>query len=417
MPEAGSHGKNEPSGGLMTTSERRDIRSELGLRPVVNAAGTMTTLGASSAIPEAIAAATEIMPEFVEIADLQRKASAVIASMTGAEAGVVTACSSAGITLAVAGCMTGADLAKVEQLPDATGMKHAVPIQIGHLVDYGAPVDQAIRLAGARLRPFGQATSARAHQLRAMLDDDTAAAVYVVSHHCVEYGQIPLAEFCSVCHEQNVPVIVDAAAEYDLRGFLEQGADLVVYSGHKFLGGPTSGIVAGRKDLVRAAYLQNVGIGRGMKVGKEGIVGVMAALEVWRVRDHAAVRGRQREALDLWRERLAGHAGIGLVITPDPTGNPVDRLRVVVDPDTAGAAAWDLASALAAGDPPVMVRVDQIDLGWFDLDPCNLHPGDAERVAERIAAELDRAAKGAVRRRDLAELHAAEVAGMLAWPD
>ena len=75
-------------------------------------------------------------------------------------------------------------------------MKHAVPIQIGHLVDYGAPVDQAIRLAGARLRPFGQATSARAHQLRAMLDDDTAAAVYVVSHHCVDYGQIPLPEFC-----------------------------------------------------------------------------------------------------------------------------------------------------------------------------------------------------------------------------
>ena len=100
-------------------------------------------------------------------------------------------------------------------------------------------------------------------------------------------------------------MIVDAAAEYDLRGFLEQGADLVIYSGHKFLGGPTSGLIAGRKDLVRSAYLQNIGIGRGMKVGKEGIVGVMAALEAWRARDHAAVRARQRESLGLWQERLA----------------------------------------------------------------------------------------------------------------
>ncbi len=400
----------------MATSER-DIRSELGLRPIINAAGTLTTLGASSAVPEAIAAAGEIMPEFVEIADLQRKASVVIAAMTGAEAGVVTACSSAGITLAVAGCMTGADLAKIEQLPDVRGMKHAVPIQIGHLVDYGAPVEQAIRLAGARLRPFGQATSVHAHQLRAMLDDDTAAAVYVVSHHCVDYGQIPLAEFCAVCHEQEIPVIVDAAAEYDLRGFLEQGADLVIYSGHKFLGGPTSGIIAGRKDLVRSAYLQNGGIGRGMKVGKEGVVGVIAALEAWRVRDHAAVRARRHESLSLWRDRLAGCAGIDLEIVPDPTGNPVDRLRLFVDPDATGLAAWDLAAALAAGDPPVMVRVDQIDRGWFDLDPCNLHPGDAERVAERIATELARAAKGEVRQRDLAQLRAEDVARMLTWPD
>src|SRR6185437_15732386 len=105
--------------------------------------------------------------------------------------------------------------------------------------------------------------------------DATAAGVFVVSHHVVDYGQVPLKRFAELCHAKGVPVIVDAASEYDLHGFLASGADLVVYSAHKFLGGPTAGIVAGRKSLVRATFLQNCGIGRGMKVGKEGIAGAI----------------------------------------------------------------------------------------------------------------------------------------------
>ena len=127
--------------------------------------------------------------------------------------------------------------------------------------------------AGAQVVPVGQATDARPYQLAGGLTERSVAAVYVVSHHCVDYGQIALPAFVEICHERGVPVIVDAASEYDLRGFLAAGADLVVYSAHKFLGGPTAGLVAGRKELVRAAYLQNHGIGRGMKVGKEEIIG------------------------------------------------------------------------------------------------------------------------------------------------
>src|SRR5262245_19620008 len=133
----------------------------------------------------------------------------------------------------------------------------------------------------------------------------TATALYVVSHHVVRYGQIPLSTFADICHRRGVPVVVDAASEYDLRGFLKAGADLVVYSGHKFLGGPTSGIVAGRKDLVNAAYLQNYGICRGMKIGKESIVGLIATLEAWERRDHAGVRARGDGHLALWRGRLS----------------------------------------------------------------------------------------------------------------
>ncbi|MFZ9633929.1 MAG: hypothetical protein ACO3EK_08785, partial [Alphaproteobacteria bacterium] len=119
-------------------SARSDIRDRLGLRPVINVSGTMTHLGASIVVPEAIRAASEVMPEWVEINDLHRKASAAIARATGAEAGFVTASAAAGITLAVAGAMTGADLARVEQLPDATGMRDEVVIQMGHMTGYGA---------------------------------------------------------------------------------------------------------------------------------------------------------------------------------------------------------------------------------------------------------------------------------------
>src|SRR5262249_61417823 len=104
------------------------------------------------------------------------------------------------------------------------------------------------------------------YHLIGKMTERTAAAVYVVSHHAVQYGQIELAEFSDICRTRGVPVIVDAASEYNLRGFLAKGADLVGYSEKKFLGGPTARIVAGRKDLVRAAFLQNCGIGRGMKV-------------------------------------------------------------------------------------------------------------------------------------------------------
>ena len=368
-----------------------DVRSELGLRPIINVSGTMTALGASIVVPEAVRAVTAILPQFVEINDLQRRASRSIAAACGADAGFVTASAASGISLAIAGCMTGADLARVERLPDTAGMKNEVAVQLGHLVGYGAPIDQAIRLTGAKVVGVGQATDVRPYQLEGALNERTAAILFVVSHHTVQYGQMTLAEVVEIAHAKGVPVIVDGASEYDLKGFLAAGADIAVYSAHKFLGGPTAGIVAGRKDLVRAAFLQNGGIGRGMKVGKEGVAGTIAALDAWAQRDHAAIRARETGYLNFWQERLSRRAGITARIVPDPTHNPLDRLEVHVDPADARITAWDLADALAAGDPPVIVRDHEIELGLFFLDPCNLHPGEEKVVADRFDQELERA--------------------------
>ncbi|ULJ75127.1 aminotransferase class V-fold PLP-dependent enzyme [Rhizobium gallicum] len=368
-----------------------DIRTSIGLRPVINVSGTMTSLGASIVVPEAIAAMSSILSQFVEINDLQRKASAVIARLTGAEAGFVTASCSAGISLAVAGAITGNNLLAIEKLPDVTPERNEVLVQMGHVVSYGAPVDQAIRLAGAKAVLIGQATSTHRFHMENAITERTAAAVYVVSHHVVDYGLLNLKEFVEIAHAKRVPVIVDAASEYDLRVFLEQGADIALYSGHKFLGGPTSGIVAGKKELVRNAFLQNMGIGRGMKVGKESIFGAMAALEAWEMRDHTGTRERETGYLNLWKQMLDDRPGVTALIEPDPTKNPLDRLRVILKPEEAHITAWDLADALARGTPPIIVRDHEVEHQYFYLDPCNLHPGQEKIVASRLAEELDKA--------------------------
>ncbi|WP_176083552.1 aminotransferase class V-fold PLP-dependent enzyme [Martelella sp. HB161492] len=395
-----------------------DIRPSLGLRPVINVSGTMTSLGASIAVPEAVAAVQKIMPQFVEMNDLQRKAGDIIARLTGAEAGFITASCSSGISLAVAGTITGTDLLAVERLPEVRIAKKEVLVQVGHMVNYGAPVDQAIRLAGATVVPIGQATSTHRFHLENAITENTAAAVYVVSHHVVDYGLLHLSEFVEICHARGVPVIVDAASEYDLRGFLETGADIALYSGHKFLGGPTSGIVAGKKELVRHAYLQNLGIGRGMKVGKESIFGVMAALEAWETRDHEGIRAREAGYLDLWKATLSGRLGVNPVIDPDPTNNPLDRLKVIIDPAEARITAWDLAAALAAGDPPIIVRDHEAEHHYFYLDPCNLHPGQEAIVARRLGEELDKAQRSnAIIATPIEELSRHRFDGLLSWPD
>jgi D-glucosaminate-6-phosphate ammonia-lyase len=362
--------------------------TENNLRHIVNVSGTMTGLG-SCIVPQAVIDdVANALPFFVEMNDLQRLASTVISDLCGAEAGFVTASCAAGITLSVAAAMTGCNIGHIERLPDAAGLKNEVLIQTGHLVHYGAPIDQSIRLAGAKVVQVGQSTYATRHQLDYLITTNTAAAIYVVSHHAVSYGQIPLSEFIAVCHAKNIPVIVDAASEYDLKIFLNAGADIALYSTHKFLSGLTGGIVAGKKEFVKATFMQNLGIGRGMKVGKEGIVGAISALKLWKQRNHKSIFDIEQKSLYLWLETLSQHAGINLAVEKDPTNNPLNRLRVEIDADVAGFTARALRNALAEGQQAVIVRDHEIEHGYFYMDPCNLHEQDSEIVALRLRQEL-----------------------------
>lgn len=394
-----------------------ELAKALNLTPVINVSGTMTYLGASIVVPQAIESMTKILPEFVKMEELQRFASRTIARLTGSEAGFITASCASGISLAIAGCMTKDNLLAVEALP-ATVAPYEVVIQAGHNVSYGAAVDQAVRLTGARCVQAGQATQCQPYHLEQSINENTVAALYVVSHHVVEYGQLPLSLFCEIAHARGVPVIVDAASEYDLRRFLADGADIVLYSGHKFLGGPTSGIVAGKKELVRYAWLQNRGIGRGMKVGKESVYGAIAALEAWETRDHQRVRDNETRILDLWVEGLANIPGVQAAREADPTDNPLERCKITLDPTLTRTTAWDLAQTLAAGKPSIIVRDHLAEKGYFYLDPCNLHPGQEDVVLARLREALAAAREAPTAKKTaFAEILKQRQQAILRWPD
>jgi L-seryl-tRNA(Ser) seleniumtransferase len=364
-----------------------DVMTRWGLTPVINVAGTMTTLGASRAGPEVRAVVDDILGRFVRMDELQAAACRVIARATGAPAGYVTSSSSAGLTLACAAAITGEDLAAIESLPATQGATR-VGLMAGHAINYGAPVAQAIAASGAEVVTLGTAALCGTFHLRAALQAGLTAAVYVVSHHCVRENELPLPVFVALCRQAGVPVIVDMASEYDLTSAVGLGADTVIWSGHKFLGGPTSGIVAGTRPMIRAMLLQNRGLGRLMKAGKEAVAGAMAALEVWATRDHAAAAAREAAIVEAWAAALAGEPGLTLARHKDWTGNPITRLEIAVDPAAAGLNAWDIAERCLQGSPAIALRDDLVMQQRLYLDPCNVTADEALHIPIRIREVL-----------------------------
>jgi len=364
------------------------------IRRVVNAVGTWTMYGAAPACDEAAAATAEALRTSYVMDELQAAASRAVAAATGAEAGCITACSAAGVALSIAACMTGADVARVRQLPDTSGLKSEVVLLKGHVVDFGADIRQMVRLAGARVVEAGTATHCSEPELAAAFGPATAAALYVVSHLCVLRGMPSLARFAAIAHARGVPVVVDAAAEYDLEAFHRAGADLVVQSTHKFLRGPTAGMVSGKAGLVQAVAAQNQGIGRPMKVGKEGIVGALAALARWQSADHAADRAADRARLERAAERLGNLRGIRTEPEADTTGNPVVRLRVLVDAASAGIDAAELSRRLKSGPVVYATRDHLADLGYLLLDPRSLSDAEMDELCDAMRGALARGKTG-----------------------
>jgi len=361
-----------------------ELFDRFGIRRVINASGTETVHGASRASAKVVAAVSGVLSHWIEISELQRAASESIVKATGAEAGFVTGCSAAGIAVAVAAAMTGVDLGKVEQLPDTTGMKNRVILQKGHEVNFGTSVSQMIRLTGAVPVEIGTATGCAAFQLEAAIDERTAAAVFVLSHHTVQSGLMDLKTFSAVCKAKGVPVIVDAAAEYDWAGMLRDGASVVIFSAQKAPAGPTAGIIAGERELIRACYHQERGIGRPMKAGKENVAGAIAALDQWRETDHKAVQAAEGARLDRAESLLQNIKGIRLEREPDPPGNPFERLMLHVDPRVARISAFQLGQQLAAGSPKIVLRSLHVDRGYLLLDVRRIDEVELDIVVARV---------------------------------
>jgi len=357
------------------------IYERLGLKKIINAGGRFTALGASLMTPEVVEAMVEAARSYVVIDDLQEKANEVIARITGAEAGYVTTGAAAGIAIATAACMTGKDLTKIQQLPDATGMKDEVIIQRGHFIFFA----RMARIAGAKLVEVGDVNGTQPEQIEGAINEKTAAILYIVSHHCMQKGIVPLEKVIEIAHRHGVPVIVDAAAEVNLNKNIALGADLVTFSGGKAIEGPgSSGILCGRKDLIEACVLQEKNIARTMKVSKEEIVGLLAALERYEKKDRKAEVEAWNKKAEYIADQLEDLPYVTVSLVSDEAERPIKRTQLKLDEERLGFTANEVYGELKSGNPRIFLRPHYLNLGMLLIDPRPMAEGDEVTVVNRI---------------------------------
>lgn len=357
-----------------------DLLDQLNLPRVINASGRMTALGVNTLSEDVLAAMATAGSSYVEIDQMKRVVGREIAALLGAEDAMVTTGAAAGVALMVAACITGTDLTRIQALPNPLGRPNEILIQAGHQVNFGADVTQLIRMAGGWPRSMGAVNSVSEAHLTGALGPQVAALLYVQSHHTVHKGMLSLAQCVDLCQAHGVPVLIDAAAEEDLTHFVSSGAALVTFSGGKAIGGPTSGIVAGRRDLVEACRAQDAGIGRPMKIGKEALAGLYTALIAYMQRDQVA---EQRRCTALVNELLAGFAPFAKTERlADEAGRGIERAGVVLDPAQAKA----LIAFLRSGRPPIHPRTHLVSQGIVAFDPRPLADGDVTIIIEQVRA-------------------------------
>ena len=395
------------------------IYERLGVRTIVNAQGPATRLGGGIMPAEVAAAMAEASLHCIDMAELQAAASRAIAGATGAEAGLVTAGAAAGLLLGTAACVAGLDPGKMNRLPDTTGMTNEVVVARSQRNFY----DHAVRAAGVRLVEVGIADrfsgagvrDCEAWEIADAITPETAAVLYVA----MPWSRPALPEVAAAAHAKGVPVLVDAAAQLppasNLRRFIAEGADLVVYSGGKALRGPqASGILCGRRDLIASAALQLLdqdarpelwlppagfidkaklpgapqhGIGRSCKVGKEEIVGLLTALRLFLAEDPAARQARWTGLLNRLAAALDGLPGCAVALA-GAEGDGVPKLELALDRRASNRSALDLALALQTGEPAIFIDAGRLDDGVLRFGPQCLAEGDPERIAVQLRALL-----------------------------
>ncbi|MHB1317052.1 MAG: aminotransferase class V-fold PLP-dependent enzyme [Anaerolineae bacterium] len=372
------------------------IYDEIGVRPLINAGGTLTRLGGSLMLPAVVDAMASAAQHFVDMDELHIAAGRRLAQLVGVEAAHVCGSATAGIALMTAACMTGTDPARIAQLPDSPGHTNRFLVQRAHR----NPFDRALLLTGGRLIEV----DADAGALAAAIDEHTAGVYYTFAWFCTQEA-LSLPQVAAIAHAAGVPVIVDAAAEVppasNLNRYTAEGADLVVFSGGKGLRGPqASGLILGRSDLVEACRLNdcpNMGIGRAMKVDKESVAGLVKAVELYVSADHAAEMAAWERRVQVMLEAFGGLEGVrAWRQMPYGTGQLVPHAAVSWDEDALKLTHAEAARRLLDGDPRIAVQLITVEHYGFGgmtqtelrLHPHTLEPGQAEIVAAALKRML-----------------------------
>ena len=381
---------------------------ELGVKTVINAAGTQTFLGGSIVHPKVMEAMKEAAGKFVNMGELIERAGEFIAKVTGAEAAIVTAGCYAALVVGTAACiMRGTTLEEIDnrplhhypesrewidliQIPPNTeNLKNEVIIQRGHYTPY----EHAFRVAGGRLRKVGSERSCTVREIEDAIGEKTAAIAFIVAKS--DRG-VSLKKVIEVGKRYDVPVIVDAAAELppreNLRKFIAMGADLVAFSGGKAIRGPNdTGFLCGRRDLIRLAALQAFpyhGIGRIAKVDRTQVVGLITALKIFLERDEEAEFKSWENKLKTIERILEGTPQIKrmeIKVESETRRSPV--LTIELDIESLGASSKEVAYRLREKPPYVWVLFAEPDK--LMVFPYTLRDGEENIVGESIRKTLE----------------------------
>jgi L-seryl-tRNA(Ser) seleniumtransferase len=377
---------------LPASAKGPHVYTRIGVRPFINLTGTLTINGGALTLPEVREASHQAADHAVDIDELMEKAGARIAELIGCEAAIVTSGAAAALSQATAACLAGTDPELMQQLPDLTGLRDEVimPVESRNVYDH------AFRSWGTRVIEVDSVEA-----LHAALGPRTAMVAVLGSGEA--RGAVRLEAIVAAARKVGVPVIVDAAAELPRRPdpYLTRGADLVAYSGGKSMRGPQcAGLLLGRKDLVWAAFMNGAphhAVARMMKVGKEEVMGMVAAVEVLMSRgidaDFRTWKAWLREISDI----VSQVPGVRAVMQ-DPAGaSPYPTMNIEWDPQQIGITAGEVYDALLAGEPRIMSHATG-DGHSFRVRPPAIRAGDQAAAGRRIAEVLRQAPKGVAKK-------------------
>lgn len=358
----------------------RDYFKELGVRTFVNAAGTYTMLTASLLHPEVVKAYNYATSQFVRLEDLQDKVGERIAELLKCEAAMVTSGAASAITLGTAGVITGGDPVKADQIPlDMTGLKNEVIVQKKHRVGY----DHAIRNCGAKIIEVETRKD-----LENAINERTAMLWFLNANNLE--GKIKDVEFVELGKKHGIPTFNDCAADVppveNLWKYTQMGFDLVCFSGGKGIRGPQSaGLLLGRKDLIAAARKNappnGSTVGRGMKVNKEEILGMLIALEVYLAKDFQQEWAMWEAQVKLISDAAASVPGVTPVYHVPAIANHVPSVRIKWDQTKVKISPADARKALLNGHPSIETMGGDESV---DITTWMLNPGEERIVAKRL---------------------------------
>lgn len=373
-----------PAAAAPARTARRDYFRELGVRPFINAAGTYTAMTASLMPPEVLEAINYASKHYVMLDELHDKVGERIATLLHCEAAMVTSGAASALTLGTAAVLTGTDRQKIVDLPNLANMKSEVITQKSHRFGY----EHAVRNCGVRLVEVETR-----EDLERAINNQTAMMLFYNNNN--SEGRIQHEEFVQLGKKHGIPTLNDAAADVppvdNLWKYTKMGFDLVAFSGGKGLRGPQSaGMLLGRKDLIAAARLNappnGNTVGRGLKVNKEEMLGMLVALERYLANDHAAERRQFDARAEAIRSGVATIPGITAEVFVPEVANHVPHVRISWNAAAKGLTATAAVNALRAGEPSIGTRSegDALVIGvWM------MQPGEEKIVARRLRQVLE----------------------------